>query len=167
MDQPTPSAASKTKIYLIAGLVVVCSGVAVYLLSSPAPQDQNQEATNVATQQELQPTRPIPAAPPAAVAAYKKGTYTADGTYQSPAGLDVMGVSITLDESGVITDTAIQVKAENPFSQKWQGTFAENYKQYVVGKKIGDVSMSKISGSSLTPKGFNEALEKIKKQAQS
>jgi hypothetical protein len=46
-----------------------------------------------------------------------------------------------------------------------QTDFAANYKTQVIGKKIEGLELSKISGSSLTPKGFNDALEKIRSQA--
>jgi len=37
----------------------------------------------------------------------------------------------------------------------------------VIGKNIADVQLSRVSGSSLTPEGFNNALATIKSQAQS
>ena len=45
-----------------------------------------------------------------------------------------------------------------------------NLQQYkenadIAAKNINEVKLDKISGSSLTPQGFNNALEKIKQQA--
>ncbi len=97
---------------------------------------------------------------------YKDGTYSAVGTYNSPAGLDELGVKLTLKDS-IITDATVEPKAKSPMSIRYQQMFNENYKQFVVGKKISDVTLSKVSGSSLTPKGFNDAVNKIKTQAQS
>jgi hypothetical protein len=37
----------------------------------------------------------------------------------------------------------------------------------VVGKNISELQLTKVSGSSLTPQGFMDALEKIKAEAQS
>ena len=37
----------------------------------------------------------------------------------------------------------------------------------VVGKNIDEVAITKVAGSSLTPKGFTDALEKIKADAKS
>jgi hypothetical protein len=37
--------------------------------------------------------------------------------------------------------------------------------QVVVGKPIDEVRVSRLAGSSGTPDGFNEAIEKIKDQA--
>ncbi len=98
--------------------------------------------------------------------AYKDGTYTAVGEYNSPGGHDTMGVSLTLKNSKVV-DTSVEVKAINPISTRFQNMFSDNYKQFVVGKSIESLSLGKISGSSLTPEGFNDAVQKIKAQAHS
>ena len=95
---------------------------------------------------------------------YKDGTYTVDGDYTSPGGAEVIGVTITLKD-GVITESSVETKATRPNSVKFQGIFAENYKPLVDGKKIDEVKLDKVSGSSLSPKGFNDALEKIKTEA--
>lgn len=97
---------------------------------------------------------------------YKDGTYTADGTYVSPGGPRDIGVTITL-ANGLITDTTTEVRATDATSKRLQQEFADNYKQMVVGKSIDEVNLTKVSGSSLTPKGFNDALTKIKTEAKS
>lgn len=51
-------------------------------------------------------------------------------------------------------------------SARFQDLFAQNYKPLVIGKNIDEVQLGKVSGSSLTPMGFNDALAKIKTQAQ-
>lgn len=95
---------------------------------------------------------------------YKDGTYSATGMYQSPAGKEEIGISITL-QNGVITDTTFTPKATNEVSIKLQGMFANGYKAVVVGKTLDEVKLDKVSGSSLTPKGWNDAIEKIKLEA--
>lgn len=97
---------------------------------------------------------------------YKDGTYTADGAYVSPGGPRDIGVTITL-ANGLITDTTTEVRATDATSKRLQQEFADNYKQMVVGKSIDEVNLTKVSGSSLTPKGFNDALTKIKTEAKS
>ena len=96
--------------------------------------------------------------------AYKNGTYSATGTYDSPGGQDTLGVKITL-ANDIVTDVSIVEGASDPISQKYQDKFVSGYKQYVVGKKIVDINLTKVSGSSLTPTGFNDALTQIKSQA--
>lgn len=95
---------------------------------------------------------------------YKDGTYTATGDYQSPSQAEQITITVTL-KNGVITDTSATNGAPDPTSQKFQNQFISGYKQQVVGKNINDVTLSRVSGSSLTPTGFNDALSKIKTQA--
>lgn len=96
--------------------------------------------------------------------AYKDGTYEATGHYVSPGGPEELDVSITV-KNGKITDTSTVSKATNPKSVMMQGIFIDNYKDMVVGKSLDEVHLDKVAGSSLSPKGFNDALEQIKKEA--
>ncbi|HRH26039.1 MAG TPA: hypothetical protein PLF31_01015 [Candidatus Paceibacterota bacterium] len=95
---------------------------------------------------------------------YEDGTYGATGQYVSPAGAEEVGVTVTLTND-VITDVKFEGKAENPGSVTMQGKFAEGFSSLVVGKSIDEVSLSVVNGSSLTPKGFMDALDKIKAEA--
>lgn len=97
--------------------------------------------------------------------AYEDGEYEQTGVYTSPGGAEELGVKLTLKDD-VIENVEVEVKATLPVSKKLQEDFAANYKDQVVGKKIDEVKLDKISGASLTPKGFNDAIEKIKEQAQ-
>ena len=102
---------------------------------------------------------------PVVIQSYKDGTYSSIGSYTSPAGKEEVGVSLTL-KNNIITDVTFTPKATNEVSIKLQGMFAGGFKELVVGKDINTVKLDKVSGSSLTPKGFNDAIEKIKLQAQ-
>lgn len=95
---------------------------------------------------------------------YKNGTYEVTGEYTSPGGEREVGVSITL-ENGVVTSSEFEGRASDATSQRFQKEFSDNYQAMVVGKNIDELMLTKVSGSSLTPKGFNDALEKIKQQA--
>lgn len=97
---------------------------------------------------------------------YKDGTYTAEGLYQSPGGAESIDVTLVLKDD-VVVDATVVAKATRPASVDWQGKFVSGFKQYVVGKNIASLSLSKVSGSSLTPKGFNDAVAKIEVQAKS
>ncbi|NBS41205.1 hypothetical protein EBS80_00915 [bacterium] len=65
----------------------------------------------------------------------------------------------------VITDATVDATSTNPASKQWQLFFIDNYKPLVVGKKLSDLKLSNVSGSSLTPKGFNDALVDIRAEA--
>lgn len=96
---------------------------------------------------------------------YKDGSYSATGGYSTPAGREQFAVTLTLKNDIVIASTLIP-KAISPTSAEFQKEFALEYKQFVIGKDINTLSLGKVAGSSLTGVGFNEALEKIKSQAE-
>jgi uncharacterized protein with FMN-binding domain len=97
---------------------------------------------------------------------YKDGVYTATGNYISPGGDEELGVQITLVDN-VITVADVELRAKRPNSVRYQGIFVSNYNPLVVGKRIDEVKLNTVSGSSLSPRGFNEALSEIKEQAKS
>jgi len=109
-------------------------------------------------------------APPASQSAagtgsYKDGTYSADGNYTSPNGTETVGVELTL-AGGAVSDVQITQHPSNPNTRKFQGEFAGGIQAQVVGKKLDEIQVSKVAGSSLTSGGFNQAVAKIKSQAQ-
>ncbi len=97
---------------------------------------------------------------------YRNGQYKAVGSYVSPGGPREIEVVLTL-EDGTIVDSVFVGNATDPASKRFQGEFSDNYKTFVIGKNIDEISLTKVSGSSLTPKGFNDAVEKIKAEARS
>ena len=107
------------------------------------------------------------AAPPAAAgsASYKDGSYSADGNYVSPNGTETVGVTLTL-AGGAVSDVQITQHPSNPNTRKFQGEFAGGIQSQVVGKGLDEIKVSKVAGSSLTSGGFNQAVEKIKSEAQ-
>lgn len=95
---------------------------------------------------------------------YKDGSYSATGHYISPDGDEDITISVTL-QNGIITATSARSGANDPEAEEYQGQFIGGYKQLVVGKNIDSVSLSRVSGSSLTSQGFNNAIQQIKNQA--
>ncbi len=95
---------------------------------------------------------------------YKDGSYSATGTYTSPAGPEQIAVTVSIKDDKIISANVIS-KASNEVSVKLQGMFIGGYKAVVVGKNIDDVVLDKVAGSSLTPKGWNDAVVKIQAQA--
>ena len=112
-----------------------------------------------------QDTSAAPSAASAAAAAYKDGTYSADGNYVSPNGTETVGVTLTL-AGGAVSDVKITQHPSNPNTRKFQGEFAGGIQSQIVGKKLDEIKVSKVAGSSLTSGGFNQAVEKIKSEAQ-
>lgn len=95
---------------------------------------------------------------------YKDGAYSAEGSYLTPGGTETVTIGITL-EDGAVTDTTFASEPQNKKTVEYQGKFKENYMALVVGKAIDEITLSHVSGSSLTSKGFHDALDKIKNQA--
>jgi uncharacterized protein with FMN-binding domain len=96
---------------------------------------------------------------------YADGNYQATGNYLSPAGMEEVVVSLVLTDN-VITAAEFEGQGTNPTTKLMQGKFAEGYSQVVVGKNIDEVELTVVNGSSLTPIGFTEALNKIKAEAE-
>jgi uncharacterized protein with FMN-binding domain len=167
-DSVPRSSASKFLIPAVVLGVIVIAAIAFFAMSqnntannqADTPNEAMQAVTTAPTQAEAEPTEVLSATN------YKDGEYDAIGNYVSPGGPRAVDVTITL-AGGVITDAAFVGHATDPNSKRFQGEFRDNFKSFVVGKNIDDVSLTKVAGSSLSPKGFMDALEKIKSEAQS
>jgi uncharacterized protein with FMN-binding domain len=97
---------------------------------------------------------------------YIDGTYKATGSFSTPGGIDTITINVTL-KSGTITATSATGTVSDRDGQEYQDEFISNYEQQVVGKNVDSVSLTRVSGASLTTQGFNDALSQIKQQAQS
>lgn len=95
---------------------------------------------------------------------YKDGTYTAEGSYQTPETVEKISVKVTLAD-GTITAVTVTGDPQARESQQYQGQFIGGISDAVVGKKIDEISVSRVAGSSLTSGGFNKAIEEIKTEA--
>lgn len=131
----------------VAALTACSSGAATQDTADEAAADQPSEAAAVEEP------------------GYADGTYAATGSYESPAGPETVGVSVTLAD-GLVTAVTVTPEATNPASQKFQNQFASGVADVVVGQPIDGLSVDAVSGSSLTPEGFNAALVEIAADAQ-
>ncbi len=95
---------------------------------------------------------------------FKDGAYSATGSYMSPGGKDEIDVNLTLKDN-VITDINAIAKPGDDISKKYMKMFRDNYKTLVVGKNISELKLDKVSGSSLTSIGFNDAISQIRVQS--
>jgi uncharacterized protein with FMN-binding domain len=94
--------------------------------------------------------------------AYRDGTYRATGRYGSlPSSIDV---TVELDD-GILRDVDVTPHATDPTSRDYQERFADAVPAIVTGRRIDEVELDRVAGSSGTPDGFNDALERIKDQA--
>lgn len=97
--------------------------------------------------------------------AYEDGAYTEVGNYQSPAGTESVTVTVTL-KGDVVESVNVVSNAVNETSKKMQGLFIEGVDSLVVGKKLDEIGdLAQVNGSSLSPQGFNAAVEAIRLDA--
>lgn len=148
---------TKLVISLVA-FVAIVGGIFAYVARSgvSVPADSSLPVTSPVTSTTV---------PADTKGTYKDGVYTAVGRYRSPEGAESIGVSITLKD-GIVVDSTVTSNATDGKSIRYQGFFIGGYKALVVGKSLDAIKLTKVSGSSLTPGGFNNALEQIKVQAQ-
>lgn len=99
-------------------------------------------------------------------ATFKDGTYSANGSYSSPGGNEEIAVTITIS-AGKVTDSSVTPKAASRESGEYQAEFVDGYNILVTNKELATLRLSRVSGSSLTPRGFNQALNDIRTQAKS
>lgn len=97
-------------------------------------------------------------------AGYADGTFSATGSYQTPGGEESIGVTVTL-ESGVVSDVQTEPMPSNGTTELYQGKFSSGIREQIVGTPLDDLSVDKVSGSSLTSGGFRTAIEQIKSEA--
>ncbi len=163
-NQTTQTPKSNTSMIMVGVLVsvVLVAVVGMQMMNKPS-------APAVETQPAAQNT---PAAMMEATistmdtAGYKDGMYSEEGSYKTPAGMKKVKVDVTLKD-GKIVDSTVTGLAEDEKSIGFQKIFVENYKPLITGKSISEVKLDKVSGSSLTSAGFNEALQKIATAAKS
>lgn len=97
---------------------------------------------------------------------YTNGTYTAVGQYNAPDGQQAITVTLTVS-GDVVTAATVVPAATGQASRMWQEQFISGVQAQVVGKKLASLHLTNVSGSSLTPIGFNNAVNDIQNQAKS
>lgn len=132
--------------------------------SAPLPQDEMPASASSSSVSSVASVSSTPSAPQANAHEYTDGTYTANGSYVAPSGPESVTVSVTIKDDTVV-DATYSAVSENPRSKKFQADFGAGYKALVTGKSVDTIALDVVNGSSLTPKGFMDALTKIKAQA--
>jgi len=97
-----------------------------------------------------------------ALSEYVEGSYAARGWYGGLPSSITVSLSLSND---VITTVNVEPHATDPTSLDFQRRFAAAVPEIVVGRRIADVKLDRVAGSSGTPQGFNDALRQIRAQA--
>lgn len=131
--------------------------------TSPSNQAPQEVPPSTPTPPKPDPT-PIPTPPPGPRAAYKNGTYNSSVTYRVPSGRSyTIDVALTLSND-IVTASNLHFDSLGVNDGNTQN-FVSAYKSYVVGQTLNQISLSRVGGSSITSRSFNQAVEAIKKQA--
>ncbi len=155
---------NKAIIGIIVVALIAIAATAVIVVSANSSKQEPSEEAAASVSPSTSPSTSTEAT--ASASEFKDGTYSADGSYQTPGGRESIGVTVTL-KSGVITYATVEQHATAGEAEEYQSKFAGAFRSQVVGKKIDEVSLSRIAGSSLTPNGFNNAITEIESKAQS
>lgn len=164
------SANNRSKYITIAVLVAIVVIVAGAMAFTRQGSDQQQAADTSSQNPSQQQSTDAGTindqenAPAAGASDLKDGTYSATGEYATPGGRESINVSVTL-KGGVVSDSTAKGSASDGRAARYQRDFEANYQSSVVGKRLEDISLSRVSGSSLTSQGFNDALDQIADQA--
>ncbi|WP_404442632.1 FMN-binding protein [Microbacterium marinum] len=95
---------------------------------------------------------------------YADGTYTAEGSYQTPETVETISVTLTIADD-VVTAVEVTGDPQARESEQYQGQFIGGIADVVVGKSLDDIQVDRVAGSSLTSGGFNQAVEEIRTDA--
>lgn len=165
-SEPTTSNSMNAKKRLITSFVAILS---IVIIAEGVTFFNHKHTEMDASSSIASPTSststPAAATNSSSTATYKDGSYTTSGSYLSPGGQETINVSVTLKDS-TVTATSIKQTADNQVSSSYQADFKQNFQKQVVGKKISTINLSRVSGSSLTSQGFNQALKQIETKAQ-
>lgn len=153
---PVPSAPSHSTPVTASGAAPgTRSGQKVAPITAPTPAASTRKTTAATSS-------PTPA--PAVAQKFKDGQYQATGSYNSPGGVEKLGVTVTLLQDKV-TKSNLDLLGGDGVSHTFQSAFASGYSSQILGKKIDTISLDAVSGSSLTSLGFNDALKQIQTKA--
>lgn len=96
---------------------------------------------------------------------FRDGEYVARGSFGTPDGPKSISIKVSLRQNLVRNATVLSGN-EASSAKPYTTLFRNGFKPYVVGKDIAGLKLAKISGASLTTKGFNRAIQDIRAQAQ-
>lgn len=161
MDQPKKLSPAIAAIIVIVLIGIAATAVIVINNTNSSSNTETSDSTTSPTPTTSPSSNPDSAS---STSNYKDGTYSATGSYSTPGGQESIELTVTL-VGGVITSTSLVENAKSGEAEEYQADFASGYKPLVVGKKVDEVSLSRVAGSSLTSNGFNRALETIKSDA--
>lgn len=170
--EPTPTQKSNKGLFasIVSVLVLIAAFIGISTIKTEEVSRTDEESpantdnTSAPAPTEQATTTPTPTTSTSTTIIYKDGTYAAKGLYTSPAGDESIDIRLTI-KNDAVADVSVTPMATNIKSIQYQNKFISGIKAQTVGKKIDSLQVDHVSGSSLTPEGFNNALIKIKAEA--
>lgn len=165
MESESSKSPNKAIIGIIVVVLLVAAATAVIVLGTGNKETADTSSTtSTESTASVSPEALTSTTNSTSTTSFKDGSYDATGSYQTPGGRESIGVQVTL-ANGVITDASVTQQGKTSEAEEYQAAFAAGFKSQVVGKKIDELSLSRVAGSSLTPAGFNNAIDDIETQA--
>ena len=164
MNDTTSPNKALVGIIIIILVAIVAGGGYIVSQSSKDEQTKTTEQSSNASKDEATSESDAKNNQTVTSGTYKNGTYESTGSYNSPGGRESIKVSLTIAD-GKVSDANVTSEAKNPTAKSYQADFISGYKTFVVGKSVDEIKLDTVAGSSLTPGGFEDALEQIKQDA--
>lgn len=135
---------------------------------TPESTKSNEPVPVVTTTKPVETTptpTPPPAPAPVAKTDYKNGTYTSSTNFRTPDGTYQINVTLTVSNDTVTgSNVSFDSKgARDSYSKR----FSNSYQNQVIGRDLGNLSLSRVGGASLTTRAFNSVVAGIKQQSAS
>lgn len=96
---------------------------------------------------------------------YRDGRYAATGRYLTPGGDESIQVTVQVRD-GIVTAAEAATEARSPTARQFQDQFRAHIADRVVARPLSSLEVSAVAGASLTSTGFDDALTRIRSQAQ-
>lgn len=152
-------------------VVIVAVGAIGTMIITKTAEDNKVESTEITAPSEniknkIVATSTVVNEIPTSTTVSTPQTLTSDITYVAPGeSKEVIHVSVNLDGNKVIQSISFSYdptrnNESEKYLEKFQTAFNKNKASYI-GKKISDISVSRLGGASLTSNAFNEAIRKI------
>jgi uncharacterized protein with FMN-binding domain len=90
--------------------------------------------------------------------------YSANVSYDVPENNETLALTISIS-NGLVTDVNVSQSKTGRKSANYQTNFEKSYKQFVIGKQLKDINLSRVGGASITTNAFMEAIKAVQKQA--
>lgn len=145
-------------------LLMVITG-SIFTLTACGPEKAEVDESKESVKVEVKPVDTSAKADVKITTKYTDGTYTKVGSYESPGGSETVTVTVSVKDE-VVQSVNMVKGTDNETSERFQGLFIDGIGTEVIGKKLSDVKVGVVNGSSLTGEGFNKAIAEIQVAAQ-